>query len=118
LTVLITEHLPDCPLGSALGPVAIECIHGYDVCPQCDPCRCDGTTKYAIETWQTERGWSARESFTRLEAVGGLSEQHAFNEVAGALLIALGHRRHPPTRIALVTVRLGSDPESNQTKEP
>jgi hypothetical protein len=22
-------------------PVGIECQHGYDVCPTCDPCTCE-----------------------------------------------------------------------------
>jgi len=38
---MIGDHQPGCPLGSALGPVAIECKHGFDVCPQCDPCLCE-----------------------------------------------------------------------------
>jgi hypothetical protein len=26
---------------SLLCPVAIYCDHGYDVCPECDPCTCN-----------------------------------------------------------------------------
>ena len=26
---------------AAAGSVAIECEHGYDVCPICDPCTCE-----------------------------------------------------------------------------
>lgn len=25
---------------AALSPVGVECDHGYDVCPTCDPCDC------------------------------------------------------------------------------
>lgn len=35
------EHLAGCPLGLATGRVAVECKHGYDVCPECDPCLCE-----------------------------------------------------------------------------
>lgn len=31
-------HEPTCPRGLALGRVAVECDHGVDVCPKCDPC--------------------------------------------------------------------------------
>ncbi len=34
-------HAPDCPFYRAANcPVGIECDHGYDVCPICDPCTC------------------------------------------------------------------------------
>ena len=34
-------HSSTCPLFlAANGPVGIECPHGYDVCPMCDPCTC------------------------------------------------------------------------------
>ena len=35
-----TKHDPDCKFGKAAGGIAIECEHGYDVCPICDPCTC------------------------------------------------------------------------------
>lgn len=33
-------HESTCPRGRAGGAVAIECKHGFDVCPKCDPCTC------------------------------------------------------------------------------
>lgn len=34
-------HAKDCPFQIAVScAVAIECEHGYDVCPKCDPCTC------------------------------------------------------------------------------
>ena len=38
---VINEHKQDCKFRIATaGSVAIECDHGYDVCPICDPCTC------------------------------------------------------------------------------
>ena len=35
------EHAEDCQFRrAATCPVGIECEHGYDVCPICDPCTC------------------------------------------------------------------------------
>ena len=35
------RHKPDCQFLRALAcPVGIECDHGRDVCPVCDPCSC------------------------------------------------------------------------------
>lgn len=34
------SHKKGCPMARALGSVAIECKHGYDCCPECDPCTC------------------------------------------------------------------------------
>jgi hypothetical protein len=35
------EHRADCPERRARASVvALECDHGYDVCPICDPCTC------------------------------------------------------------------------------
>ena len=35
------SHDSDCKFRRAIQcPVAIECDHGYDVCPVCDPCTC------------------------------------------------------------------------------
>jgi len=37
----IAAHKPDCKyLRAVSGSVAIECDHGFDVCPTCDPCTC------------------------------------------------------------------------------
>ena len=34
-------HATDCQVYRAVrGPVAIECKHGHDACPQCDVCNC------------------------------------------------------------------------------
>ncbi len=36
------NHAVECKFRiAATGSVAIECDHGYDVCPICDPCTCD-----------------------------------------------------------------------------
>lgn len=43
-----SRHKPDCTFWRALsGPVAIECEHGYDVCPICDPCTCQDAAEHA-----------------------------------------------------------------------
>jgi hypothetical protein len=35
------RHAEDCKFRvSVTCPVGIECEHGYDVCPTCDPCTC------------------------------------------------------------------------------
>lgn len=35
------KHVEGCKFRAAVTcPVAIECDHGYDVCPKCDPCTC------------------------------------------------------------------------------
>ena len=37
-----TLHLPACRYRKAVrGKVGVECEHGYDVCPTCDPCTCE-----------------------------------------------------------------------------
>ena len=34
-------HDPDCNFLRAMrGTMLVECEHGYDVCPRCDPCSC------------------------------------------------------------------------------
>lgn len=39
------QHLPTCPTYIAVhGAVAVECEHGYDVCPKCDACTCQKET--------------------------------------------------------------------------
>lgn len=41
------HHEPDCALVRASScTTAIECEHGFDVCPKCDPCSCDNTKHY------------------------------------------------------------------------
>jgi hypothetical protein len=38
---IIAVHRPKCPFRlSATCPVGIECKHGRDTCPKCDPCTC------------------------------------------------------------------------------
>lgn len=40
------NHNHDCKfMRSATCPVPIECEHGRDVCPICDPCDCDREAK-------------------------------------------------------------------------
>lgn len=35
------RHNPNCKfLIAATGAIGIECKHGFDVCPKCDPCTC------------------------------------------------------------------------------
>lgn len=37
----IKAHVEGCKFRAAVAcPVAIECDHGFDVCPECDPCTC------------------------------------------------------------------------------
>lgn len=39
------KHAEDCQYRRAVCcPVGIECDHGYDVCPTCDPCTCGAAT--------------------------------------------------------------------------
>lgn len=36
-----SAHLITCPYRTAVTcAVAIECPHGFDACPKCDPCTC------------------------------------------------------------------------------
>ena len=36
-------HQAACRYRTAMAcPVSIHCNHGYDVCPECDPCTCEG----------------------------------------------------------------------------
>lgn len=38
---IIVMHNENCPFRKAATcAVAIECDHGFDVCPECDPCTC------------------------------------------------------------------------------
>jgi hypothetical protein len=38
---LVEAHVPGCRTRIAAEcAVPIECHHGYDVCPECDPCTC------------------------------------------------------------------------------
>lgn len=38
----LAQHHPKCRYAIAMrSPVGIECIHGFDVCPNCDPCTCE-----------------------------------------------------------------------------
>jgi len=35
------EHLPECAYRLAsTGRVPVQCDHGFDCCPECDPCTC------------------------------------------------------------------------------
>ncbi len=39
---ILADHKEGCPYRrSATCSVPIECDHGYDVCPECDPCTCE-----------------------------------------------------------------------------
>ena len=39
------NHKADCPFRRAVTvPIGIECEHGRDVCPVCDPCTCEART--------------------------------------------------------------------------
>lgn len=38
---IIKKHSAKCKMRiAATGAIAIECDHGYDCCPICDPCTC------------------------------------------------------------------------------
>lgn len=40
------KHEPDCLYRKSVTcPVGVECEHGYDVCPICDPCTCKPKAK-------------------------------------------------------------------------
>lgn len=40
------NHVPECKFRKAMETsVGIECDHGYDVCPTCDPCTCEAKTR-------------------------------------------------------------------------
>lgn len=44
------EHEEGCRyLGAMRCPVSIECQHGFDVCPKCDPCTCADVRKLRTE---------------------------------------------------------------------
>lgn len=54
------KHLPDCPQRLAReGGAAVECEHGYDCCPLCDPCTCGD-----VEPTPQEIGGAQREICT------------------------------------------------------
>jgi hypothetical protein len=38
---ILATHNEKCLYRLATTGVAIECEHGYDVCPRCDPCTCE-----------------------------------------------------------------------------
>ncbi len=41
LGLIATGHKEECKFRVATEcAIAIECEHGYDVCPKCDPCTC------------------------------------------------------------------------------
>lgn len=49
------QHQPGCTMRLALTcAAAIECEHGCDVCPTCDPCTCD-TDSYILEEIEAMR---------------------------------------------------------------
>lgn len=37
---ILEEHVQGCLYRLAATGVALECEHGRDVCPRCDPCTC------------------------------------------------------------------------------
>jgi hypothetical protein len=37
---ILETHVESCKYRTATTGVAIECEHGYNVCPKCDPCTC------------------------------------------------------------------------------
>ena len=38
---ILLGHQKECSYRkAATSPIGIDCPHGYDVCPQCDPCNC------------------------------------------------------------------------------
>lgn len=44
------QHQPRCRFRIAhLGAAGIECQHGFDACPVCDPCTCDGRKAPKVE---------------------------------------------------------------------
>jgi hypothetical protein len=59
-------------------------------------------TPYIIETWRTGTTWTACNQYFGIEAEGGACEDDAINEVVGACLIALGHRKQPPRSVEFI----------------
>lgn len=46
---LADDHDPDCRFRiAATSAAGIECEHGYDVCPICDPCTCEGADEPGV----------------------------------------------------------------------
>lgn len=44
------DHEPGCTYRLSMQcPVGIECDHGYDVCPLCDPCTCEEIRRLTAE---------------------------------------------------------------------
>lgn len=70
---------------------------------------------FDVVTWQTERGWSARIYFFRLEAEGGETEAQAVDEVIGAAYIALGYRTSPPRSVEFVVCQR-DEPAPRETR--
>jgi hypothetical protein len=55
------KHSEDCKLRKAMNRITlIECAHGHDVCPICDPCTCDPLKQMPTvtprETYDAEDG--------------------------------------------------------------
>jgi len=49
---ILKEHEEGCRFRLAAAcAVPIECDHGYDVCPQCDPCSCSCSVKACTPEW-------------------------------------------------------------------
>lgn len=46
--MVVAYHEEDCRFrAAAAGAIGVECEHGYDCCPICDPCTC-GSPRYPI----------------------------------------------------------------------
>jgi hypothetical protein len=42
---ILETHNEKCLFRLSTCGVAVECEHGYDVCPECDPCTCEDVAK-------------------------------------------------------------------------
>lgn len=66
-------------------PVAIECPHGYDVCPRCDPCTCRMEfkltrlqTKLLYFIWQR---WAKCEHFSTIRDLQAIEDIHSRSKI-------------------------------------
>lgn len=58
-------HERGCPMGRAVQcAVGVECEHGYDVCPQCDPCTCPPSLSLRARIQLWIGGWRLGEGET------------------------------------------------------
>jgi len=60
--------------------VGVECEHGYDVCPMCDPCTCGATTKAPAARFSEVVDNITHYNLTPDEAIGFCVNEHKMSE--------------------------------------